>query len=180
MTASFFKLPPELRLLIYAIYLANHTQVLQRRQPSNQHLRLLRVCSTIHCEARDLLQGYVSLRNEREILSFLRRATPRYAACVRWTDVAHDARVLQESIEVMHVAQLRIRRLIAVIRQTTMRITPASQVGSALKRMSSLRTLRVFDCVQAVRISLNSECLPKAPAKVLHIDRIGNAHKHRL
>ncbi|EGO20679.1 hypothetical protein SERLADRAFT_417835 [Serpula lacrymans var. lacrymans S7.9] len=117
-------LPPELRLLIYTLLLADHQRVSHRTQPTNVHLRPLRTCTLLYAEAAPVLSAYVSLRNEVQITRFLHSLTSERASLVNWADVANDGRVLHDP--------------------STNHIEPASQLYLALARLSSLAILRVF------------------------------------
>ncbi|EGN95168.1 hypothetical protein SERLA73DRAFT_162715 [Serpula lacrymans var. lacrymans S7.3] len=118
-------LPPELRLLIYTLLLADHQRVSHRTQPTNVHLRPLRTCTLLYAEAAPVLSAYVSLRNEVQITRFLHSLTSERASLVNWADVANDGRVLHDL--------------------STNHIEPASQLYLALARLSSLAILRVFN-----------------------------------
>ncbi|TFK57196.1 hypothetical protein OE88DRAFT_1650826 [Heliocybe sulcata] len=119
----FLGIPPELRLVIYEIYLDDHRRVHNSRQPTNRHLRLLLTCHQVYGEAREIFHRYVSLRNEREIESFLSSVADERTAQITYADVANDGRVEQTK------ASYRM---------------PISGLHSALWRMKRLQHLRVF------------------------------------
>ncbi|KDQ63660.1 hypothetical protein JAAARDRAFT_386503 [Jaapia argillacea MUCL 33604] len=123
--ASFLGIPPELRIIIYEFYLDDHRRVKSKRQPSNEHLRILRTCKSISHEAADSFWQYISLRHERQIRGFL--AADHCVARIRYADVANDGRMVQSP---------------------NMQPTPVSQLRSAISRMASLQFLRVFECRQ--------------------------------
>ncbi|KZT05954.1 uncharacterized protein LAESUDRAFT_207336 [Laetiporus sulphureus 93-53] len=132
----FLAIPVEIRLAIYDHYLTEHQRVSQTRQPSNQHLGLLHTCRQIYHEAGPLFQGYVSLRNEWQIKAFLQHADSLLKAQVYWADVANDGRVLSTGGS----AQAAL---------------PLSVLYLALRRMTSLRRLRVFQCRQGLPVDLD-------------------------
>lgn len=93
-TASIFlRIPVEIRLVIYELFLAEHRHVVDNVQPSNNHIRMLYTCRQITHEARPIISRYVSLRHERQINAFILRTDDSLAAQVLWADVANDGRV---------------------------------------------------------------------------------------
>jgi hypothetical protein len=125
--ARFLDLPPEIRLLVYHLVLADHTRVSHNVQPTNTHLRLLRLCRIVRAESEHLLRAYVSLRSEYQIINFLRSVDIRWRANVKWADVANDGRVAASS-------------------DPTLDAVPLSHLFVALRDFTALQHLRVFDC----------------------------------
>ena len=95
--ASFIQLPPELRLHVYGIVLADHQHVRKKLQPSNAHLRLLHTCRQIAEEAGGTFRRYVSLLHEHQIHAFLLSAQPSLLSQIEWADVANDGRVFHSA-----------------------------------------------------------------------------------
>ncbi|TCD61315.1 hypothetical protein EIP91_008643 [Steccherinum ochraceum] len=122
-------LPPELRCEIYDVYLEDHRRVSYREQPSYQHLRMLLICKQIYTEAKPILQRYVSLSHERQIAAFIKSDVD--FSRVTYADVANDGRLVQT----MKPAQ---------------GLHPLSQLYLAIRLLTSLRHLRVFECRQGL------------------------------
>lgn len=91
-------LPVELRLLIYEFYVELIQRVVEGHQPRNAHWDFLRTCRTIAVEAEPISRTYISLRNERQIRSFISHAEP-YISQIRRADVACDGRVITRDSE---------------------------------------------------------------------------------
>jgi len=124
-------LPPELRLHILHLYLEDHTNVSEIRKPSNRHLDLFRICKQLAYEAE--LAGfkeYVSLSHEDQIVGFNVNVSRSYASRITTADVGNDGRMV-------------------VAKSFVMQSVPASRLWMALEKMSSLKSLRVFDCYRA-------------------------------
>ncbi|KAF9822053.1 hypothetical protein IEO21_00047 [Rhodonia placenta] len=138
-THTFLGIPPELRLAIYDAYLAEHQRVRQNRQPTNEHIRVLHTCTQIDREARPLFRRYISLRHERQINAFILRADDAHAGAVLWADVANDGRVLVDAA--------------ARGSSKSVKTAPLSHLYAALRRMISLKRLRVFQCRQGVPVN---------------------------
>lgn len=96
---SFLGIPLELRLIVYDIYLQNHLRVSHKRQPSNEHIRLLHTCRQIELEAAPTFRSYISLRHERQIRAFILYAGQAQASRIQHADVANDGRVSIHAIE---------------------------------------------------------------------------------
>ncbi|KAI0034321.1 hypothetical protein K488DRAFT_45870 [Vararia minispora EC-137] len=122
------ELPAELRLNIYEYFLLRHTRIKGGNQPNNSHLALARVCRTIHIEATPLLHTYISLRTEHQISKFVYHVDASRCNVVTWADVANDGRVM-----------------------LTPQSSPVSRLFLALRKMTGLKCLRVFDCKSGVR-----------------------------
>ncbi|KAI0778562.1 hypothetical protein BD413DRAFT_489976 [Trametes elegans] len=136
---GFLAMPVELRLHIYEHFLAEHQLVRRRTQPSNAHLRLLYTCRQIQQEAGVILWRYISLLYEHQIQAFLLHAPPEVYARVRCADVANDGRVFQHDTA-----------------GTDQEDTPLSSLHLALRRMTALKRLRVFQCRQGLPINLQN------------------------
>ena len=108
-TSAFLGLPIELRLAVYSAYLSEHRRIVGGTQPSNQHLRLLRLCKQIAMEARPIIWSYISLLHEGQIDIFISRAPTEALQRVRWVDAANDGR-LWKSIAVATGANYRASR----------------------------------------------------------------------
>jgi hypothetical protein len=99
-STSLLDLPIEVRLEIYSLYLALHVQIVDGKQPSNQHLSSLpRTCKQIRREAWPILSRYISLRTEHNWDKFTRSSDPLPA--VSRVDVANDGRVIELASEVV-------------------------------------------------------------------------------
>ncbi|CAL1695456.1 unnamed protein product [Somion occarium] len=131
---TFLLLPLELRLAVYETFLAQHQSVHQSQQPSNEHIRVLRTCTQIYHEASPIFARYISLLHERQIHAFLACPGVIQPSQVLWADVANDGRLLH----------------------TDKNSYPLSQLYLAMRMLSSLQHLRVFDCRQGLPISLHS------------------------
>lgn len=131
-------LPVEIRLAIYEIFLDNHLRIPNnRRQPSNAHLRVLRICRVVHHEARDLFRTYISLSHERQINAFIRYADDHDCSYIERADVANDGRFFQSNEGKPQLA------------------TPVSNLHIALRHLRSLKQLRVFECRQGVPMGVH-------------------------
>ncbi|PCH33781.1 hypothetical protein WOLCODRAFT_147864 [Wolfiporia cocos MD-104 SS10] len=135
---TFLTIPFELRLPIYEWFLTQHRQIRLNRQPSSQHLRFLRICKQIYDEASPLFYRYISLRHERQINAFILHADQSICTQVTWADVANDGRVI----------------LAKDARKEADSASPLSNLHIALRRMPSLKRLRVFPCRQGLPFSL--------------------------
>jgi hypothetical protein len=93
-SSRFLALPPEIRLAVYDLFLADHQRVRADVQPSNAHILLLRTCRLVNDEAGALFRQYISLRHELQIHAFIRRLrlNDDYEDRVLWADVANDGR----------------------------------------------------------------------------------------
>lgn len=155
-TATFLGLPVEVRLVIYDAYLTGHLQVRENRQATNGHLRLLRICGQVHDEALPILSQFVSLSNELEINAFILNTSNAVASRVLWADVANDARVVTPSgsarQEVARVHTLESK--LADNYQGAIKPAPLSHLHLALRRMTSLQRLRVFQCHRGLPITI--------------------------
>ncbi|KAI0080098.1 hypothetical protein K474DRAFT_1658361 [Panus rudis PR-1116 ss-1] len=136
---TFLHLPAEIRLAIYETYLADHQVVRDRRQPSNEHIRVLHTCKQILSEAGPIFCSYVSLLHERQIHAFLASSGHVVPSQVAWADVANDGRFLQTSTKPDEEMAY-----------------PLSQLHAALHALPGLTHLRVFECRQGLPISLHS------------------------
>ncbi|KAI0704961.1 hypothetical protein BC835DRAFT_710076 [Cytidiella melzeri] len=137
--ASFMQLPIEVRLEVYAFCIANIRCLNKRRQPFNHHFRLLRVCKQMNAEAHSIVFTYVSLLHEQQIRSFIQAVPDLLASRIVYADTANDGRVIQPAKGDHPVA------------------VPLSQLNIALRRMSSLKHLRVFECQQGLPVQLDSK-----------------------
>jgi hypothetical protein len=100
----FLNIPPELRLLIYDIYLSDHrvVDIGRDRQPDNSHLRLLHTCRQVYFEAGTSFRRYVSLRSEKANRAFCEHVDDRQASQILMADVGYG-RLEEWSIgEVIH------------------------------------------------------------------------------
>ncbi|KAL6304297.1 hypothetical protein BKA93DRAFT_826019 [Sparassis latifolia] len=136
---SFLGIPAELRLVVYELYLSEHQHVSNRRQPSNHHIRLLYICKQVFDEAVSIIGRYVSLQHERQINAFILHATESQAAQIQWADVANDGRVSGPTNASVDADQP---------------LVPLSNLHLALRRMTSLTCLRVFQCRQGIPINI--------------------------
>ncbi|CCM05156.1 uncharacterized protein FIBRA_07365 [Fibroporia radiculosa] len=135
---TFLGVPVEIRLVIYELYLIGHRHVVNNVQPSNNHICLLRTCRQIDHEARRIIGRYVSLRHERQINAFILRADDFFAAQVLWLDVANDGRVLTAKKS----------------KDKPEEVFPLSNLHLALRRMTSVRSLRVFQCRRGLPVNV--------------------------
>lgn len=94
---TFVDLPTEVRLEIYQYYVLYLRRIHQRRQPTNRHFRLLRVCKQMYIEAKPIVSVYVSLLYERQIRLFTQTVPDDLVSLVVYADVANDGRLLRES-----------------------------------------------------------------------------------
>jgi hypothetical protein len=99
MFASFMDLPPEVRLEVYAFYVLYARCLTNRRQPSNRHFRLFRVCKQIAAEAESTVFTYVSLLHEHQIRAFIANVPDKLASRITYADVANDGRVITSRVQ---------------------------------------------------------------------------------
>lgn len=94
---SFMLLPTEVRLIVYDLCVSDHQRIYHRRQPTNAHYTLLRICAQITREAAPIVFSYVSLSNERQIRSFIASAGDHLLSRIASADVANDGRLVKPS-----------------------------------------------------------------------------------
>ncbi|KAI0734528.1 hypothetical protein C8Q72DRAFT_949006 [Fomitopsis betulina] len=94
----------------------------------------------VHDEALPILSQFVSLSNELEINAFILNTSNAVASRVLWADVANDARVVTPSGSARQEGAIKP--------------APLSHLHLALRRMTSLQRLRVFQCHRGLPITI--------------------------
>ncbi|KAH9950483.1 hypothetical protein B0H21DRAFT_819283 [Amylocystis lapponica] len=155
---TFLSIPVEIRLSIYDDYLAEHQFISKRQQPSNLHIRFLHTCRQIDREAGSFFRRYISFSNERQINAFILRADESLASHVEWADVANDGRVFSAPAPRSKDDEVWDTRSCLCCLETRLIVckeavpTPLSNLHLALRRMTSIKRLRVFQCRQGLPI----------------------------
>lgn len=145
-------IPVELRLLIYGFYLDEIRHIVDGEQPLNTHYSLLRTCRQLAVEAGPILRPYISLRNERQICAFI-SCVGEYASQIRWADVASDGRTsFIRGFETVRCLSIDHNALYTIFCNQAR--TPASQLHLALRKMSALQHLRIFECCTGFPLNL--------------------------
>ncbi len=94
---TFLWFPIEIRFLIYQLYLSEHRHISDDRQPSNEHILILRTCRQVAAEASLVFRNYISILNESQVRVILGRPQTFPLSHVTRADVANDGRMLRLS-----------------------------------------------------------------------------------